>query len=225
MSRPIQIAPSVLSADFARLGDHLAEVAPYSGRVHADVMDGHFVPNISFGPVVVKSMREATTLPIEAHLMISSPADYIQAFADAGADRIVFHIETTEDARGLAEAIAETGVTAGVALSPQTPFEQVSGVLDLVDLVIVMTVNPGFGGQGFLHEMLDKVTQARSAVTARALDVDIEVDGGIGPETLPLALGAGANVFVAGNAIFRAPSPSQAALRLAELAGATRSDD
>jgi len=222
LSRPIEIAPSVLSADFARLGEQLAEIAPYAGRIHADVMDGHFVPNISFGPVVVASIRQATDLPIEVHLMIDSPHDYVQPFVDAGADRIIFHVESTQDAPELAAYIKGCGVSAGVALSPQTPFSDVSDLLDVVDLVIVMTVNPGFGGQGFLHEMLTKVADARHAVTERSLAVDIEVDGGISPETLLPALGAGANVFAAGHAIFRAPSISQAAHQMAELAGALR---
>lgn len=217
--RPTEIAPSILSADFARLAEEVETVTPYAGRIHIDVMDGHFVPNLTMGPGLVASLRKVTKLALEVHLMVEHPQSFVQAFAAAGADRIVFHIEVVEDPGALVKEIQDLGVKAGVALNPQSSWEIVSGKLAGIDLVTVMTVNPGFGGQAFLSEVIPKIEQARLEVTADSLDVDIEVDGGIDASTIETAQLAGANVFVAGNAIFGSEDPAQAARELARLVG------
>lgn len=212
---PPELAPSILAADFSKLGEEIAAVLPYAGRIHVDVMDGHFVPNLSMGPATVRGIRSVTPIPIEVHLMVSSPWSFTEAFADAGADRIVFHIEVEPDSSGLARRIRELGPTAGIAIKPATPWSAVEPFLEEVDLVIVMTVEPGFGGQRFLEEMLPKVSEAREVVRERGVDVDIEVDGGIDSDTGVRARKSGANVFVAGNSIFGTGDPAAAAERIA----------
>lgn len=211
---PPELAPSILAANFARLGEEITAVLPYAGRIHVDVMDGHFVPNLSMGPATVRGIRPVTSKPIEVHLMVEVPASFVEAFTDAGADRIVFHVETESDAAGLAKRIRKLGPAAGIAIKPATPWSAAEPLLGEVDLVILMTVEPGFGGQQFLEEMLPKVSEAREAVRERGIDVDIEVDGGIDPETGGRARKAGANVFVAGNSIFGAKDPAAAAERI-----------
>lgn len=222
-SRENEVAPSILAADFSRLADEIRLVEKYSDRLHIDVMDGHFVPNLSLGPVVVSSLRPVTKLPLEVHLMVEHPDDFVDAFIEAGADRLIFHAEVSGDARALIGSIKEKGCSAGLALNPETPFMGVElGVeegLDELDLLLCMTVNPGFGGQGFLEEVLPKIEEASRALTARGLSVDIEVDGGINPVTAARAKEAGANVFVAGNSIFRDKDPAEAARALAESVG------
>lgn len=218
--RPVEVAPSILSADFSRLGDQIRLVEPYAGRIHVDVMDGHFVPNLSMGPVVVKSIRPITKLPIEVHLMVASPENFLRAFAEAGADRLIFHLEVVEDPSALAKAVRNFGISAGLALNPETPWDGVEPYLGEIDLVILMTVNPGFGAQAFLEHVLPKVERAHSRLTYLNADADIEVDGGIGPTTAPKARQKGANVFVAGNAIFSSEDPAGAARDLAALVGA-----
>lgn len=223
MSRPIEIAPSILSADLSRLAAEVDAVAPFSGRIHIDVMDGHFVPNLSMGPGIVSSLRPHTALPLEVHLMVEDPAMFVEPFAKAGADRIIFHAEVADDHSVVADKIRAASCSAGVALRPATPIASVLSVLSEVDLVLVMTVQPGFGGQAFMPEMLVKVAEVRQALTERGADTDIEVDGGIDPATAPRAREAGANVFVAGNAIFRsgqAGGPGAAAIELARAVGA-----
>lgn len=212
-----ELAPSILSADFSRLGEQIASVEPYSGRLHVDVMDGHFVPNISIGPLVVESIRPVTDLPIEVHLMISEPARYLDRFLDAGADSVIFHIEVEPEPLHLINRIRERGAAAGLAVSPGTLWEEVSHLVEHVDLMLVMTVEPGFGGQAFMSDMMPKVASARKAVIERQTAADIEVDGGIDQRTAHLALEAGANVFVAGNSVFKAESPAEAARQLAGL--------
>lgn len=218
--RPVELAPSILSADLSRLAEEIGSVEPYAGRIHVDVMDGHFVPNLTMGPVVVASIRPVTSLPIEVHLMVEDPGLFVDPFAEAGADRLIFHIEVARDPAGLGRRIRQKGPAAGIALNPETPWRRVVGCLAEFDLVTVMTVNPGFGGQGFLEEVLPKVAEARETASERGLSVDIEVDGGIDSATAVRARKAGANVFVAGHAVFRSGDPALAARAIYEAIGA-----
>ncbi len=199
----IKLAPSVLSADFARLGDHVAELeGKGADRLHVDVMDGAFVPNITMGPLVVEALKRATALPLEVHLMIREPERHLEAFARAGATSLIVHVETCPHLHRTVQRIKELGLRAGVALNPGTPARWLHEVLPGIDLALVMTVNPGFGGQAFIDAMLDKVAKVRGWIEKRGLDCELEVDGGIDPQTAPRAVDAGANVLVAGTAVF-----------------------
>ena len=203
------IAPSLLAADFARLGDAVADVAAGGADwLHLDIMDGHFVPNLSFGPQVLKALRGGSALPFDVHLMISPADPYITAFAEAGADHVIVHVEAGPHLHRSLQLVRSLGKRAGVALNPGTPADAVSTVLDMADLVLVMTVNPGFGGQAFLHSQLGKVRQIRAMIGDRP--IALEVDGGITPENASLAIQAGAGVLVAGTAVFGAPDPAAA---------------
>ncbi len=199
----IELAPSILSADFARLAEEVqAALAGGATLLHVDVMDGHFVPNITIGPPVVQSLRRVTDVPFDVHLMIENPDEYIPAFADAGADWISVHQEACIHLHRTLEHITSRGLKAGVAINPATPVETLSEVLDMVDHVLVMSVNPGFGGQKFIPSSLEKVRTLANIRNARNLGFRIEIDGGIGPETVANAVRAGVEILVAGNAVF-----------------------
>jgi ribulose-phosphate 3-epimerase len=200
--RPLIIAPSILAADFSRLGEEVSAIEKGGADwVHIDVMDGHFVPNISFGTPVMHSLRSKTKMPFDVHLMIAPADPYLAAFAAAGADRITVHAEAGPHLDRSLQAIRALGKKTGVALNPATPVSKIEHVIDRLDLILVMTVNPGFGGQSFIPAMAEKIKQVKALVSGR--DIDIEVDGGITKDTAPIAANAGANVLVAGNAIFK----------------------
>ncbi len=201
----IKIAPSILSADFTRLGEAVKEAeAAGVDRVQIDIMDGRFVPNITFGPLAVRALRPLTRLTLEVHLMVTPPEDFIDAFAEAGADTLIVHQEATPHLHRAIQHIHGHGKKAGVAINPSTPASVLSEVIGSLQLVLVMTVNPGFGGQEFIAETLDKLRQLRRTFTDRGLDCELEVDGGIHRQTAPLVVEAGANVLVAGSAVFGA---------------------
>lgn len=199
----IKIAPSILSADFARLGEEIIDVerggADY---IHVDVMDGHFVPNITIGPLIVEAIRPVTRLPLDVHLMIENPERYITNFAKAGADIITVHVEACKHLHRTIQQIRAEGVKPGVVINPHTPVSMIEHVLEDIDMVLLMTVNPGFGGQSFIHSVLPKIKQVSDMVKERNLQVEIEVDGGVNAETAKLCIDAGANVLVAGSAIY-----------------------
>ena len=199
----IGIVPSILSADFTRLGEQVREAeAAGAQRIQIDVMDGHFVPNITMGPMIVAAVRHCTTLPLETHLMITNPQDYIEDFAKAGADVIIVHQEVCPHLHRVVQQIKTAGKQAGVALNPSTPGFLLQEMLTLMDLILVMTVNPGFGGQEFIPETLPKIGYLRQQITQRGLHCDLEVDGGIHEATVAQAVRAGANLLVAGSAVF-----------------------
>jgi ribulose-phosphate 3-epimerase len=204
--RPVRIAPSLLAADFARLGEETRAVtAAGADWLHLDIMDGHFVPNISFGPVVVKALRKHADIPFDVHLMIAPADPYIEAFAAAGADLISVHPEAGPHLHRTLQSIRALGKKAGVVLNPGTPLGAIENVLDLLDLVLVMSVNPGFGGQAFLSSQLGKIAALRRMIDATGRDIALQMDGGITPATAPACIEAGADVLVAGTAIFAQP--------------------
>lgn len=206
-TQPIRIAPSILSADFSRLGEEVAAIdAAGADYIHVDVMDGHFVPNISFGPLVMASVRKFSSKPFDVHLMIAPVDQYIPAFAKAGADIITIHAEAGPHLQRSLQAIRAEGKRAGVAINPATPVSALAHVLDDIDLLLVMSVNPGFGGQSFIPETLNKLAQARALIGGRP--IDLEVDGGISPDNARAVADAGANVFVAGSSVYGGNDPA-----------------
>jgi len=215
----VRIAPSILSANFANLAEDIRKVEEAGAdMLHVDVMDGHFVPNITIGPPVVASIREVTKLPLDVHLMISDPDKYIPAFIDSGANLLTIHAEATVHLDRTLNLIRSHNARAGIAINPATPLGVVEYCLPLVDLLLVMSVNPGFGGQKFIGYAVDKIRQARQIIDGRNLRCLIEVDGGIDLDTLPAVVRAGADVLVSGSAIFHAPDPGRKVREMVELA-------
>jgi len=199
-----KIAPSILSADFSRLGDEVRAVEDAGADyIHVDVMDGHFVPNITVGPMIVEAVKRVTRLPLDVHLMISNPDQYVKDFREAGADFITVHAEAVDHLHRSVQIIRETGAGTGVSLNPASPLQLLEHVLEELDMVLIMTVNPGFGGQEFIKGMIPKISRLREMIENRGLETQIEVDGGINPDTAGLVASAGADVLVAGSAIFQ----------------------
>jgi ribulose-phosphate 3-epimerase len=221
MSNGVRIAPSILSADLGRLADEIRDAeAGGADWIHVDVMDGRFVPNITLGPIVVAAARRATPLPLDVHLMIVEPERYVEAFAEAGADVISVHEEACVHLQRTLSQIRSLGKRAGVVLNPHTPESALDYVLDDVDLILVMSVNPGFGGQSFLPSVLPKLAALRKKIDGRGLSIDLEVDGGVAPPTARRVVEAGARVLVAGNAVFGKPDRAKAISELRAAAGA-----
>ena len=203
MAQNIKISPSILSADFSILGDEIKSLEKAGADlIHVDVMDGHFVQNITMGPPIIKMIRKCTKLPFDVHLMISPVEKYIKAFADAGSDIITIHPEATDNLKRAVSTIKSLGKKAGVSLNPKTPISALMDVINDIDLILVMSVNPGFAGQSFMAEVLPKVSELRKMINDKKLKIDIEIDGGINFETAPLAVKAGANILVSGTTIF-----------------------
>ncbi|CAO6132458.1 Rpe Pentose-5-phosphate-3-epimerase [Candidatus Pelagibacterales bacterium] len=203
MAQNIKISPSILSADFSILGDEIKSLEKAGADlIHIDVMDGHFVPNITMGPPIIKQIRKCTKLPFDVHLMISPVEKYIKAFADAGSDIITLHPEATDNLKRAVQTVKSFGKKAGVSLNPKTPIRALMDVINDIDLILIMSVNPGFAGQSFMGEVLPKVTELRKMINDKKLKIDIEIDGGINFETAALAVKAGANILVSGTTIF-----------------------
>jgi ribulose-phosphate 3-epimerase len=216
------IAPSILAADFARLADEVQAIEGAADWVHVDVMDNHFVPNLTIGLPVVQSLRKATSIPFDVHLMITDPERWAPAFAEAGAYNVTFHAEACDNPVGLARTLRSAGSKAGLAIDRDTPVEPYLELLPYVDTLLIMTIKAGFGGQQFLPEMLDKVRDVRRRITAKSLEVRLEVDGGIAADTIEQAAAAGADAFVAGTAVYGAQDPAEAIRRLRALALAAK---
>ena len=203
MAQNIKISPSILSADFSILGDEIKNLEKAGADlIHIDVMDGHFVPNITMGPPIIKQIRKCTKLPFDVHLMISPVEKYIKAFANAGSDIITLHPEATDNLKRAVQTVKSFGKKAGVSLNPKTPISALIDVINDIDLILIMSVNPGFAGQSFMGEVLPKVTELRKMINDKKLKIDIEIDGGINFETAALAVKAGANILVSGTTIF-----------------------
>jgi ribulose-phosphate 3-epimerase len=214
----IKISPSILSADFSKLGEEIKSIEPYSDMLHIDVMDGHFVPNITIGPVIIESIKKVTYLPLDTHLMIQNPEKYVESFIESGSDIITVHIETVNknSLDDIVNKIRNAHKKITIALNPNTKLETIMPHIDKVDMILLMTVNPGFAGQSFIESVLSKIVKLRKILQERELDVDIEVDGGINAETAPLVKYAGANVLVSASFIFRNKDRKEAIRELRE---------
>jgi ribulose-phosphate 3-epimerase len=219
VTQNIKISPSILSADFSILGEEIKSLEKAGADlIHVDVMDGHFVQNITMGPPIIKMVRKFTKLPFDVHLMISPVEKYIKAFADAGSDIITIHPEATDNLKRAVTTIKSLGKKAGVSLNPKTPISALMDVINEIDLILIMSVNPGFGGQSFMSEVLPKVKELRQIINGKKLKIDIEIDGGINFETAPLAVKAGANILVSGTTIFTGGSLKDNILKLRNCA-------
>jgi len=212
-----KLAPSILAADFAHLAEHVAAVEPHSDLFHVDVMDGHFVPPITIGPVVVKALRRITALPLECHLMVTEPERQVEQFAEVGANSAVWHLESPPDPRPVLQLVRKLGMRAGLAINPETPFEAAVPYLEEIDVLNCMTVNPGWAGQAFLRDVLPKIRAAREHIERAGLEIDISVDGGVNLETGRECLDAGANVLGAATAIFGRSDAAAAAAEMKRL--------
>jgi len=210
MNRPTRIAPSILAGDFAHLARDIEAVSPHIDLLHVDVMDGHFVPNISLGPPVIASLRRATDMYLDCHLMITDPLTYLEPLKEAGADGVTVHIEAVPDPTAVFAEAAGLGLDVGLVINPPTPVSAIEPYLDRTNMVVVMSVHPGFGGQSFIEASLEKIQRLRESIDSRGLSTDIEVDGGIDLRTIGPAREAGATVFVAGTSVFRADDPGAA---------------
>lgn len=221
----IKISPSMLSSDFSKMGEELIKMEQSGADwVHFDVMDGHFVPNITIGMPIVKALRKQSDIFFDVHLMISEPLKYVDEFVKAGSDLITFHVEANSDIKETIKAIKDAGCKACVSIKPKTPASEVFEYLDLIDMVLVMTVEPGFGGQSFMKDMLPKIRQIRNECKVKGLDLDIQVDGGIDEKTIVEAANAGANVFVSGSTIFSAKDSKEMISQLKEIASKSYKD-
>jgi ribulose-phosphate 3-epimerase len=207
----VKIAPSILSADFSKLGEEIIAVEQGGADyIHIDVMDGHFVPNITIGPLIVEAIRPKTKLPLDVHLMIENPDQYIEAFANAGADYITVHVEACRHLHRTIQSIKSFGIKAGVVLNPATPVETIQHIISDIDMVLLMSVNPGFGGQKFIPEVLPKIRKVKELAEQKGAVIEIEIDGGVNPETAKDCIEAGATVLVAGSAVYNQPDYAQA---------------
>jgi ribulose-phosphate 3-epimerase len=207
----VKIAPSILSADFSKLGEEVLAVEKGGADyIHIDVMDGHFVPNITIGPLIVEAIRPVTKLPLDVHLMIKNPDQYIEAFAKAGADYITVHVEACRHLHRTIQSIKSFGIKAGVVLNPATPVETIQHIIGDIDMVLLMSVNPGFGGQKFIPEVLPKIKKVKALAEQKGVDIEIEIDGGVNPETAKDCIEAGATVLVAGSAVYNQPDYAKA---------------
>jgi ribulose-phosphate 3-epimerase len=219
VTQNIKISPSILSADFSILGEEIKSLEKAGADlIHVDVMDGHFVPNITMGPPIIKMIRKCTKLPFDVHLMISPVEKYIKDFANAGSDIITIHPEATDNLKRAIKTIKSLGKKAGVSLNPKTPISALMDVINEIDLILIMSVNPGFAGQSFMNEVLPKVKELRQLINEKKLEIDIEIDGGINFETAPLAVKAGANILVSGTTIFAGGSLKENILKLRNCA-------
>ena len=221
MANPKKIAPSLLSADFSKLQEQITLMEEGGADLHhVDVMDGHFVPNITFGPFIVKAIKKCSNIPLDVHLMIENPEKYVEDFVKAGADYLTVHVEATKHIHRLLQQIRATGAKVGVSLNPGTPLSSIEEILDDVDMILIMSVNPGFGGQSFIPQSLDKIRRLRKMLSDRGLDhVEIEIDGGVKLENIAEVAAAGVDIFVSGSGIYNAPNPKEMISEMKKVIG------